>query len=106
VFTAAAAVPPPGWSRPEGAHSAVYRSGDQGKTWARLTGGLPEDMTAAPRAVAGDPVDPDAVCIGMTDGTIWLTEDGGESFRSALRMATQGPGVRAAGVTSLRVLPG
>jgi photosystem II stability/assembly factor-like uncharacterized protein len=104
VFTAAAAVPPPGWSRPEGARSAVYRSADQGKSWARLRGGLPEDIAAAPRAVAGDPQDAEAVCIGMTDGTVWLTEDGGESFRPALRMPTQGTGARAGGVTSLRVV--
>jgi photosystem II stability/assembly factor-like uncharacterized protein len=104
VFTAAAAVPPPGWSRPEGAGSAVYRSSDQGKSWARLTGGLPEDIVAAPRAVAGDPQDAEAVCVGMTDGTVWLTEDGGESFRPALRMPTQGTGMRAGGVSSLRIV--
>lgn len=104
VFTAAAAVPPPGWSRPEGAHSAVYRSLDQGRQWARLTGGLPEDLPAAPRAVAGDPSDAETVCVGMTDGTVWLTEDGGESFRPALKMPTPSAGLRAAGVSSLRLL--
>ncbi|MBV9602774.1 MAG: hypothetical protein JOZ87_38780 [Chloroflexi bacterium] len=104
VFTAAASVPPPGWSRPEGARSAIYRSADQGKTWTRLTGGLPEDIAAAPRAVAGDAHDPDAVCIGMTDGTVWLTEDGGDSFRPALQMPTRGANARASGVTSLRVV--
>lgn len=103
VFTAAAAVPPPGWSRPEGARSAIYRSGDQARSWTRLTGGLPEELGAAPRAVAGDPDDPDVVCVGMTDGTVWLTEDGGAAFRVAVRMPTpreRGP----AGVSSLRVL--
>jgi photosystem II stability/assembly factor-like uncharacterized protein len=104
VFTAAASVPPPGWSRPEGARSAVYRSVDQGKHWARLTAGLPENIAAAPRAVAGDPLDADAVCIGMTDGTVWLTEDGGESFRPALQMPAQASGARGGGVTSLRML--
>jgi photosystem II stability/assembly factor-like uncharacterized protein len=105
VFTAAASVPPPGWSRPEGARSAVYRSGDQGKRWSRLTGGLPDDIAAAPRAVAGDPGDPLTVCVGMTDGTVWMTEDGGESFRAALRIGSQPGDVRVGGVTSLRVLP-
>jgi photosystem II stability/assembly factor-like uncharacterized protein len=106
VFTAAAAVPPPGWSRPEGARAAVYRSDDQGKHWARLSGGLPEDIAAAPRAVAGDPSDARAVCVGMTDGTVWMTEDGGESFRTALRVGRQEGGPLVAGVSSLRVLPG
>jgi photosystem II stability/assembly factor-like uncharacterized protein len=104
VFTAAAAVPPPGWSRPEGAHSAIYRSGDQGRTWRRLSGGLPEELSAAPRAVAGDPGDADVVCVGMTDGTVWLTEDGGESFRAAVRMPIPSERGRASGVSSLRVL--
>jgi photosystem II stability/assembly factor-like uncharacterized protein len=106
VFTAAAAVPPPGWSRPEGAQAAVYRSPDQGKHWARLTGGLPDAIPAAPRAVASDPGDAQAVCIGLTDGTIWMTEDGGESFRPALRIGGQAGDARAGGVTSLRVLHG
>ncbi len=105
VFTAAAAVPPPGWSRPEGARSAVYRSDDLGKHWSRLLGGLPEDMAAAPRAVAGDASDPRAVCVGMTDGTVWMTEDGGESFRPALRLGGQAGDPRVGGVTSLRLLP-
>ena len=104
VFTAAASVPPPGWSRPEGARSAIYRSTDQARSWTRLTGGLPEDLSAAPRAVAGDPEDAAVVCVGMTDGTVWLSEDGGEAFRAAVRVPTgqqRGPG---AGVTSLRVV--
>lgn len=104
VFTAAAAVPPPGWSRPEGAHSAIYRSTDQARTWTRLTGGLPDELTAAPRAVAGDPTDANVVCVGMTDGMVWLTEDGGESFRAAVQVPTQQQRGRPSGVTSLRVL--
>ncbi len=105
IFTAAAAVPPPGWGRPEGAHSAVYRSDDGGRNWARLTGGLPEDLTAAPRSVAGDPDDPNTVCVGMTDGTVWMTEDGGTSFRPAVNVGGQPPvDVRVAGINSLRIV--
>ncbi|HLY66616.1 MAG TPA: exo-alpha-sialidase, partial [Chloroflexota bacterium] len=44
MFTAAAEVPPPGWLRPEGGNSAFYRSDDQGHSWRRLTGGLPEHI--------------------------------------------------------------
>jgi photosystem II stability/assembly factor-like uncharacterized protein len=95
VFTASAEVPPPGWSRPEGARSAVYRSTDQARSWIRLHAGLPEDIRAAPRAVAGDATDPDVVCVGMTDGTVWITEDGGESFGAAVQLGS--------GVASLRV---
>jgi photosystem II stability/assembly factor-like uncharacterized protein len=84
LFTAAAAVPPPLWRRPEGADGAFYRSEDQGQSWTHLTGGLPAHLYAAPRALAGDPADPDAVFVGMSDGTVWLSEDGGESFRPIL----------------------
>ncbi len=103
VFTAAAEVPPPGWSRPQGAQSAVYRSTDQGRSWSRLSGGLPDDLPAAPRSVAGDPANADRVCVGMTDGTVWITEDGGESFRAAVRLRTDRE-ARRAGVTSIRVV--
>ena len=70
---------PPGWRRPEGANAGFFRSEDQGKSWDRLSGGIPY-FKAAPRAVAGDPDDPNAFFVGMTDGTVWMTEDGGESF--------------------------
>lgn len=96
LFTAAASMPPPGWRRPEGAAAGFYRSDDQGDSWRRLTGGLPDQFTAAPRIVAGDPEKPDAFFAGMSDGTVWMTEDGGESFRTILSGLPH--------VTSLRVV--
>ncbi len=84
MFTAAAEVPPPGWTRPEGANSAFYRSDDQGRTWRQLHGGLPDHIKPAPRCVAGDPDDPDGVFFGLTDGSVWLTRNGGESFERIL----------------------
>ena len=54
---------------------------DRGKSWQRLRGGLPERLPATLRAVASDPDDPNAFFIGMTTGSVWMTEDGGESFR-------------------------
>lgn len=93
LFTAAAERMPRDW--PQGAGSAFFRSDDRGASWRRLSGGAPEDMAAGVRSVAGDPADPDAVFMGMTDGTVWMTEDGGESFRVAVRGLPQ--------VTSLRV---
>ncbi len=95
LFTAAAQVPPPFWRRPEGAASAFYRSENQGDSWERLSGGLPGHFKAAPRAVAGDADDPNAFFVGMTDGTVWLSENGGESFRQILSGMLQ--------VTSIRV---
>jgi photosystem II stability/assembly factor-like uncharacterized protein len=81
LFTAGAAVPPPGWRRPEGPGCGVYRSEDQGASWTRLTGGLPDEIAkAAPRGLAGDPTDADGVYVGLTDGTVWATRDGGARF--------------------------
>lgn len=84
VYTAAAAFPPPFWHRPNGADGAFYRSENQGVSWNRLTGGLPKHFTAAPRAIAGDPEDPENLFVGMTDGSVWMSADGGESFRRIL----------------------
>ena len=45
---------------------------------------MPPDIAkAAPRAVVGDPADADGVYIGLTDGTVWATHDGGERFVKA-----------------------
>ena len=95
LFTAAAAVPPSLWRRSEGAASTFYRSDNQGESWERLSGGLPTHFKAAPRAVAGDPADPNSFFVGMTDGTVWFSEDSGDSFRQILGGLPQ--------VTSIRV---
>jgi photosystem II stability/assembly factor-like uncharacterized protein len=85
LFTAAAEVPPPFWARrPEGANAGFFRSEDQGRSWQRISGGLPSQIKPAPRATAGDPDDPDAYFVGMTDGSVWMSEDGGATFRQIL----------------------
>ncbi len=80
LFTAGAEVPPPGWGRPEGAGAGFYRSEDGAVSWARLTGGLPERIAPAPRSIAVDPALPGTVFIGLNDGEIWSSADGGEEF--------------------------
>jgi photosystem II stability/assembly factor-like uncharacterized protein len=85
LFTAASDGDPSAWARhPEGANAAFYRSDDCGHSWLRLTGGLPEVMRPAPICVAGDPGDPESFFVGMIDGTVWLSEDGGQSFEIAV----------------------
>jgi Sortilin, neurotensin receptor 3, len=81
LFTAGAEVPPPNWRRPEGCHSQFYRSDDQSRHWHALTGGLPDDIRAAPRTVAADREAPGWVMVGMQDGALWLSRDHGENFR-------------------------
>jgi photosystem II stability/assembly factor-like uncharacterized protein len=85
LFTAAAECEPgePA-ERPGGAGGACYRSDDGGRSWWRLTGGLPEVMREAPTCVAGDAGAPRSFYVGTTDGSVWLSEDGGESFRIAV----------------------
>jgi hypothetical protein len=81
LYTAASEVPPRGWRRPEGANSRFFRSDDQGKSWKTLSGGgLPEHFTAAPRGTSGLPDRPGSFLVGMSDGSIWMTTDHGESF--------------------------
>ena len=81
LFTAAAECDPElSAQRPEGANGGFYRSDDGGHTWWRLTGGVPAALRPAPTCVSGDPDDPDSFYVGTTDGSVWLTEDGGESF--------------------------
>ncbi|MBV9120254.1 MAG: hypothetical protein JOZ39_06060 [Chloroflexi bacterium] len=81
LFAGAADVPPPFWfTRKEGANTGFYRSDDQGESWQRLTGGLPEVVPGAARSVAIEPNDPDTVYIGLTDGRVWQTRDGGTSW--------------------------
>lgn len=84
LFTAAAEVPPPFWQRPDGANAAFYRSSDQGKTWEQLRGNLPLHMHAAPRCIVADPIDADTVYAGMSDGTVLVTHDSGETFSTAV----------------------
>lgn len=96
LFTAAAAVPPPFWRRPEGADAAFFRSENQGASWAKLEGGLPAHFTAAPRATASDPEGPDVYFVGMTDGTVWMSENAGGSFRQVCAGLPQVMSIRVA----------
>ncbi len=81
LFTAGAEVSPPGWRRPEGARAGLYRSENGGESWTRLSGGLPERIGPAPRAISVDPADAETVFVGFDDGQIWATRNGGETFR-------------------------
>lgn len=98
LFTAGAEGYPGLWrKRPEGALSEFYRSLDAGRSWARLTGGVPDTLHAAARATAVAPDDPDTMFVGLTDGTIWGTTDGGDHFSKVAE--------GAAAIFDLAVLP-
>jgi photosystem II stability/assembly factor-like uncharacterized protein len=85
LYTAVSATGPGGWSRPEGPGIAFVRSEDEGQTWELIRGALPEDNRGVPRGLAVDPEEPETYYMGMTDGTVWVSEEAGAHFRQILR---------------------
>lgn len=79
-------VPPMWFGRPQGADAAFYRSEDQGLTWERLHPTQSGPILGAPRATCIDPKAPDTWFVGtaIREGSVWMTEDGGESIRQIL----------------------
>ena len=45
-----------------------------------LGSGLPHPLAPIPRAIAVDPTNPRGYLAGLTDGSMWATDDDGESF--------------------------
>ncbi len=100
LFVAGAEVPPSFWmARAQGANTFFYRSDDRGKSWRKLAGrGLRLPMQPGPLSCMMDPEEPGVVYFGMSDGSLWGSEDGGESF-SVLVDGLSG------GVSSVAVVP-
>jgi photosystem II stability/assembly factor-like uncharacterized protein len=84
LFTSATAVGPGGWHRPEGGDAAFCRSDDGGRSWTTLQTGLPRPLAPIPRAIAIDPSNEQGYLAGLTNGSLWATEDDGESFQQVL----------------------
>ena len=64
-----------------GAKTAILRSEDGGKTWRRLNGGLPSAYPHMTCGFAVHPEDHNTLCVAYTDGSIYATNDAGESWR-------------------------
>jgi hypothetical protein len=45
---------------------------------------LPRPLAPIPRAIAVDPTNPRGYLAGLTDGSMWATDDDGESFQHVL----------------------
>ena len=64
-----------------GAKTQILRSDDAGKTWNRWTEGLPAGHEHMTCGFAGHPHDPDTLCVGYTDGSVYASSDAGASWR-------------------------
>ncbi len=64
---------------------AVHRSRDQGRTWERLTSGLPDDawVNVLRDAMASDALQPAGVYVGTNTGQLFHSADEGDSWRQA-----------------------
>ena len=80
LYTAAAASPPPGWSR--GADAALYRSDDGGEHWMVLEKSLPLAFDAMVRQIAVDDTDTVSIASGHE---LFVSHDGGDSLATADR---------------------
>lgn len=79
-----------------GALAEVLRSDDYGDTWCKLGGGLP---SANPHMISGvdvNPLDPNNLFVTYTDGTLYASEDAGETWRLILDGIDRLFGVRVA----------
>ncbi|HZT07128.1 MAG TPA: sialidase family protein [Chloroflexota bacterium] len=82
LVTALSTQGPGGWQR--GTIGVAYaRSVDAGVSW-ELLPSVAESTRAVPRALIADPKEPDTMFAGMTDGTVWMSRDGGASFAEVL----------------------
>jgi len=80
LYTAGAGKVPPKWREPGGPGAGFYRSDDAGQSWKLLTGGLPNRIEAPPRSIAIDGANSNRIYVGMNNGDIWMSDDGGEEF--------------------------
>jgi photosystem II stability/assembly factor-like uncharacterized protein len=77
-----------------GAKTQILRSDDAGKTWKQLNGGLPAGFEHMTCGFATDPDDGDTLCVAYTDGSIYASNDAGESWRKLILSAPKLYGVR------------
>jgi len=63
-----------------GAKTQILRSDDAGKTWNRLNGGLPAGHSHMTCGFAAHPEDCQTLCVGYTDGSVYSTNDSGETW--------------------------
>jgi hypothetical protein len=65
---------------PGNAQAAIFRAAG-GAAWQKLSGGLPQPLTAMPYALRADPVKSGRVYAGLGNGDIWHSADYGDTWR-------------------------
>jgi hypothetical protein len=83
---------------PPGATARVWRSPDAGTSWEPLGSGLPDGFYAAVMrdAMCTDDAQPAGVYLGARDGSVFASNDGGDSWREIARNLPDVMVVRAA----------
>jgi len=64
-----------------GAKTQILRSDDAGNTWSYLKTGLPAGTEHMTCGFASHPQDPDTLCVGYTDGSVYASNDAGQNWR-------------------------
>jgi len=77
-----------------GAKTQILRSDDAGKTWNFLKTGLPAGHEHMTCGFAGHPDDPNTLCVGYTDGTVYATNDAGANWHRLVLAQPKLYGVR------------
>jgi photosystem II stability/assembly factor-like uncharacterized protein len=77
-----------------GAKTQILRSDDAGRTWNKLTNGLPAGTEHMTCGFAAHPDDANTLCVGYTDGSVYATNDAGGSWRRLLVSQPKLYGVR------------
>lgn len=78
--------PPRGAGRPDspGALCSILRSNDKGETWEELSNGLPVGHPYMICGIACHPENADVAYVAYTDGSVYETIDGGDSWQAVV----------------------
>lgn len=68
------------YRRPGGARAAVFRSTDGGRTWTRVTQGLPDMLGGEVGCFVCSPAEPETIVAGTLAGDIFVSRDAGETW--------------------------
>ncbi len=86
VYTVAATTGPGGFRRKSGSEAGVFRSEDAGRSWERLTEGIPTHFKPYIDALDVEPGDPGHLALADAEGNVYESRDCGDHWTSAGRV--------------------